>query len=231
MRSDHVSPFFSSFFFSDTFDSFIMGIQEGTVKRRVSSSKKPTNLSEEEIKKAKNLKNRRKKLAKRSKKMQERITLKRNAERNGQVADDDEEDLKELDSDEEADTKRSKRPYEVDLELYLDNWLLHMEGTPGVWKFNKVLQSWATTHCLDKAEISTDLFKKLVPYLCTIQGAAKERLKEKVMEVAADEPTVSGATDEDILLAEAAKKSAWKRACKLLVSLQESEEQSEQDEE
>lgn len=202
-----------------------MGI-EGATKRRVSSSKN-TKLSEEEMKKLKALRNRRKKLAKRSKKTQERLALKRNAERNGQEEDDEDAEANALDSDDE-DKKRAKRPFEQDLEIYLDNWEAHMEGT-GTWKFNKVLQTWAINNCLDKAEISTDLFKKLIPYLCTVQGGAKERLKEKIMEVAADEPIPSGSNDEEILLVEAAKKSSWKRACKLLVNLQESEEEEKEE--
>ena len=66
------------------------------------------------------------------------------------------------------------RDFSTDLDEYLTRWE-EREKISG-WKFSKVLQSWAIAHLFDKKQVSKELFKKLLPYIDSIQGAAKTRL-------------------------------------------------------
>jgi hypothetical protein len=68
----------------------------------------------------------------------------------------------------------SNRSYCKELEEYLESW--ENRETKAGWKFNKVIQSWGLENCLHKDKIDTDLFKRLIPYILTVQGGAKDRL-------------------------------------------------------
>ena len=74
------------------------------------------------------------------------------------------------------------RNFEGDLETYLQNWEIRNE--PGAtWKFNKNIQAWAMSNALNKEKIGSKLFKRLLPYLATVQGGAKTRLLESTQSV------------------------------------------------
>ena len=72
--------------------------------------------------------------------------------------------------------EKSRRDFTVDLVEYLSTW---SNRENGMWKFNKTLQIWALEHCFDETKIDASLFKELLPYLASIQGAALERLKTR----------------------------------------------------
>ena len=67
------------------------------------------------------------------------------------------------------------RDFSGDLEEYLQEWEdRNNEGAQ--WKFNKILQAWALDNCFSKKNIGSLLFKKLIPYVLTVQGGAMDRL-------------------------------------------------------
>lgn len=68
---------------------------------------------------------------------------------------------------------RQPRDFVSDLKSYLQAWKLRDSHD---WKFNKVLQTWALQNCFEKHKIDSKLFKELLPYIMSIQGAAMERL-------------------------------------------------------
>ena len=81
-------------------------------------------------------------------------------------------------------TLKENRDFKKDLENYLELWSASKKSSAeGIWKFNKVLQSWGVSNILDKGKISASLFKLFCPYLATIQGAARDRIKESMTHV------------------------------------------------
>jgi hypothetical protein len=67
----------------------------------------------------------------------------------------------------------TNRSFTTQLTEYLDAWE-NRDSAP--WKFSKVIQSWALENCFHKDKIDTDLFKRLIPYILTVQGGARDRL-------------------------------------------------------
>jgi hypothetical protein len=65
----------------------------------------------------------------------------------------------------------------------LDSYLEHWATDHSTWKFNKVLQNYGLEHCWDKEKIDKSLFRKLLPYLGSIQGGARDRLLQRAQEV------------------------------------------------
>lgn len=111
-----------------------------------------------------------------------------------------------------------RRDFSSDLMEYLERWeAYHLSVKKGEdvtsaaqqgWKFNKVLQEWALQHCLDKTAVSSELFKRLLPYLLTVQGKAKERLIEQLAKQTGDESVLDSADDSDAVLLSITKKRA-----------------------
>ena len=111
----------------------------------------------------------------------------------------------------------SGRDFSTDLEAYCTQWAQARES----WRFNKVLQTWALEHCMDRARISKTLFKTLLPYLASIQGGAKERLLYKVDKIIEDGFKPDEKDDEEgatLHSAEAAE-NFLKRAVKIKTAL------------
>ena len=103
---------------------------------------------------------------------------------------------------------KERRDFATDLKNYLSQWV--HKDTYGGWRFNKNLQVWALEHVFDDTKIDGELFKALLPYLASIQGAAKDRLLEradKVIEEAADDDDGTGGTD---MVSDASLKRALK---------------------
>lgn len=79
-----------------------------------------------------------------------------------------------------GDTKKTyNRDFTQDLKTYLCAWKKSRDSegtTPGEWKFNKILQTWALDNCFDKKKIDGPLFKELLPYIITIKGGALDRM-------------------------------------------------------
>jgi len=92
-----------------------------------------------------------------------------------------------------VETGIAARDFSTDLEAYCTQWAQARES----WRFNKVLQTWALEHCMDRARISKALFKTLLPYLASIQGGAKERLLAKVDKIIEDGFTPDEKDDEE----------------------------------
>lgn len=72
----------------------------------------------------------------------------------------------------------STRDFTSDLIDYLDLWTTRSDGR---WKFNKVLQAWALEHCLDVSKIDDETFEQLYPYIMSVVGGARDRVKEKCL--------------------------------------------------
>ena len=89
--------------------------------------------------------------------------------------------------------KESQRS--VGLDSYLEHWATDRES----WKFNKVLQTFALEHVWDKEKIDKSLFRKLLPYLGSIQGGARDRLLQRAQEV------IDGDNQEEGILKRAIK--------------------------
>jgi WKF domain len=117
----------------------------------------------------------------------------------------------EADDDAEAPAAPTKerRDFASDLKNYLSQWA-HKEEYGG-WRFNKNLQVWALEHVFDDSKIDADLFKLLLPYLASIQGAAKDRLLERadkaVEDATGDDDGGGGGSDKvsDVALKRALK--------------------------
>ena len=110
------------------------------------------------------------------------------------------------------------RDFSADLEAYCTQWSQARES----WRFNKVLQTWALEHCMDRARISKALFKSLLPYLATIQGGAKERLLAKVDKIIEDGFTPDEEEDEEGATLHSAEvlENVLKRAVKIKSALE-----------
>lgn len=110
------------------------------------------------------------------------------------------------------------RDFSADLEAYCTQWSQARES----WRFNKVLQTWALEHCMDRARISKALFKNLLPYLASIQGGAKERLLAKVDKIIEDGFTPDEVKDEEGATLHSAEvvENVLKRAVKIKSALE-----------
>jgi hypothetical protein len=132
-------------------------------------------------------------------------------------------ELKKKQQEESGETPIQKhRDFSTDLTEYLQSWeetqAASSSSSDKSWKFNKVLQEWSLQHCLEKQMISSELFKKLTPYLLTVQGKAKERLTESLQKAADENEVVNNSENNEN---EALFKSiAKKRAIRLLVLLE-----------
>jgi hypothetical protein len=87
---------------------------------------------------------------------------------------------------------KKTRDFSADLQSYLTQWKNDKES----WKFNKVLQTWALIECLDGERISKNLFHDLIPYLCSIQGGARDRLLERCETIVSAHDEQTEATTE-----------------------------------
>ncbi|RYH18826.1 DUF2373 domain-containing protein [archaeon] len=67
------------------------------------------------------------------------------------------------------------RDFSSDLKDYLKAWKKR-DISDSDWKFNKVLQVWAIAHCLNDKRIDDILLKRLIPYLQSVQGGARDRM-------------------------------------------------------
>lgn len=106
-----------------------------------------------------------------------------------------------------------KRDFQSDLKVYLEAWKARESGSG--WKFNKVLQSWAIMHALNRQLIDKELFKLLCPYLATVMGVQRDRFIEVV------EGVIEGgeqATEEE----GEAVRPCYNRAIKLRTIMEES---------
>ena len=74
-----------------------------------------------------------------------------------------------------------RRDFSTDLMGYISSW--NYRETSGLWKFNKILQTWALDNCYDKKRIDATLFKSLMPYLLSIKGNAVDRLLVRAEEI------------------------------------------------
>ncbi len=110
---------------------------------------------------------------------------------------------------------KTARDFKSDLAEYLISWE-NREAAGVNWKFSKVLQTWALDHCFSPDLIDVELFKKLIPYIKTVQGQARSRLlssaaelveKFNAFEADAEQPSVD--------------KKAFKRAAKIKQILSE----------
>ena len=66
---------------------------------------------------------------------------------------------------------------------YLDAWTRRDEGG---WKFNKTRQTYLLKFWPDRAKIPNDDFKRLLPYLLSLQGPGRQRTLEQARGVAED---------------------------------------------
>jgi hypothetical protein len=115
------------------------------------------------------------------------------------------------------------RDFSTDLTEYLQSWEESQAASSSSeksWKFNKVLQEWSLQHCLEKQMISSELFKKLTPYLLTVQGKAKERLTESLQKAAEESEVPANNNNENDENEALFKSIAKKRAIRLLVLLE-----------
>ena len=76
---------------------------------------------------------------------------------------------------------QQRRDFSTDLMGYISAW--NYRETSGVWKFNKILQTWALDHCFDKKRIDANVFKALMPYLLSIKGNSVDRLLAQAEEI------------------------------------------------
>jgi len=123
----------------------------------------------------------------------------------------------------EVKAKAKSRDFSSDLASYLQQW----KGTQGSsptpsssgWKFNKVLQNWALAECLNGECIAKNLFHDLLPYLCSVQGGARDRLLERcdVLTLSVDDQAEAGVSTEA------------KRARKVVAKLRKAEPEAEGD--
>lgn len=77
------------------------------------------------------------------------------------------------------------RDFTGDLMAYLNSWE-KKDQAGSQWKFNKVLQAWALTNLTSTEKVPPKLFQKLLPYIRTVQGGARDRLKDHLKQVAAN---------------------------------------------
>eukprot|EP01039_Chlorochromonas_danica_P000550 gene552-591_t len=78
------------------------------------------------------------------------------------------------------------RDFAGDLKAYLDSW--ERKDQPGSqWKFNKVLQAWALTNLTSTEKVPQTVFQQLLPYIRSVQGGARDRLKDHLKKVAAND--------------------------------------------
>jgi hypothetical protein len=99
------------------------------------------------------------------------------------------------------------------LKEYLSEWKIRQQDESHPWKFNKVLQEWAIQNCTDPSKLHNKVFKKLLPYLVTIQGSARTRL-ESIVSAAREnnnESNNSSAQGDDMKVED----NAFQRALKI----------------
>eukprot|EP01031_Cornospumella_fuschlensis_P030268 gene30268-36577_t len=98
------------------------------------------------------------------------------------------------------------RDFSSDLKDYLKAWKKRESGD-SQWKFNKVLQVWAISNCLNDKKIDDPLLKRLIPYLQSVQGGARDRMVQMLEEAmqgklqeedSADGEAVVDLTDEQL---------------------------------
>ena len=125
-------------------------------------------------------------------------------------------------SSEPTPAQSSSRDFENDLVAYVTMWKDYKSS----WKFNKILQTYALQHCLDKIKIGKNTFRVLLPYLASIQGGARDRLQSQMNKIIED--TEMGVEDADGTDREtqgtdsiARKESILKRAIQIRKILQE----------
>jgi hypothetical protein len=111
---------------------------------------------------------------------------------------------------EEEEEEKNSRDFSNDLDIYLSKWETRHEAGAN-WKFNKILQAWATSNALNKTKVGSKLFKKLLPYIATIQGGARDRLIESTKTVILDSSSEILANECD----DSDKALAVKRALKI----------------
>jgi hypothetical protein len=116
---------------------------------------------------------------------------------------------------------KPKRDFQADLKEYLESWKSRDSGSD--WKFNKVLQSWAVMHSLERNIIDKELFKMLCPYLATIMGVQRDRFLEAIEAVIdlGAEGAAAEAEEEGDEEAAAAAKPCYNRAVKLRTIMEE----------
>jgi hypothetical protein len=77
----------------------------------------------------------------------------------------------------------SKVPLVDQARQYLSEWKRHIKGKPpkggASWKFNKRIQTWILANLWDTDIVDEDLFKSSKRYLQTIQGGARDRIKNE----------------------------------------------------
>lgn len=122
-------------------------------------------------------------------------------------------------------TPQKHRDFATDLNEYLEQWEedKNSNSNEKKWKFNKVLQEWALQHCLQKQLVSSELFKRLTPYIATVQGKAKERLVTVLEEVMNREDetvpeTAEGDDGETLAILRSIEKKRAKRLLPLLTA-------------
>lgn len=113
--------------------------------------------------------------------------------------------------------EKKTRDFSSDLEAYLQDWNLSQQDADHHWKFNKILQEWGITHCVDKEFVSATCFKLLVPYLVTVQGAARQRMEERLRTVLQEANSSTNLDLDDNALKEQARRG--ERARKVLIAI------------
>lgn len=95
------------------------------------------------------------------------------------------------------------RDFAGDLDDYLELWE-ERESEGSSWKFNKILQAWALDNCFNKKKVDSALFKRLIPYLLTVQGGAMDRLTSRAAAILSTDKSdiVDDDKEETVTLAE-----------------------------
>ncbi len=118
--------------------------------------------------------------------------------------------------------EQKHRDFNGDLVSYLEQWAGKDEADSN-WKFSKVLQTWALENCFHKTKIENDTFKILLPYLCTVQGQARDRLLASasvVIENYCDDTKVEENETQTENVESAIDKNQLKRALKVKGALE-----------
>ena len=64
---------------------------------------------------------------------------------------------------------------------YVKAWASRGESG-SAWKFNKAKELWVLRHARDRARVSKDVFKLMLPYIASVQGGSRERLAAELKE-------------------------------------------------
>lgn len=96
-----------------------------------------------------------------------------------------------------APIEKKARDFGVDLEVYLNDWSAFQQDSSHPWKFNKVLQEWAISNCIEKPKVSAALFKLLLPYLATVQGGARQRMEERMRKLVENDGAEDGQDENE----------------------------------